>query len=92
LVTRTTEGSGSEVVHVVELAIGGVFAVEIRPVPGRNAGLDVAVVGRRVVPDAVDLIGIADLVDAAFWRLLHVLRGLGQKAQLGAAAERQECR
>ena len=53
---------GRQGVLVVFLAIGRGMADEARAVPGGDAGLVVIVVHRRVVPDAVDLIGIADLV------------------------------
>ena len=51
-----------QAVHVVLLAIGGREPVEIRAVPGGDARLVVVVVDRRVVPDAGDLVGPADLV------------------------------
>jgi len=44
--------------------------VEVGPVPRGDAGLGVVVVDRRVIPSAVNLIGVADLIEPARGRLL----------------------
>src|ERR1700679_147643 len=48
---------------VIEFAIGGVFSVKGRPIPGSDAGFVVIGLFAGVIPDAVDLIGSAHLVD-----------------------------
>src|SRR6185312_15896065 len=51
-------------IEIEHLAIGGVFAVERLAVPGGDAGLVIGPILGRVIPDAIDLIGVADLVAA----------------------------
>ena len=56
---------GRQVAAVIDFAIGGVLAVEGRAIPGGDAGLVIVRLLSRVIPDVVDLIGLADLVNAA---------------------------
>src|SRR6202034_638202 len=59
-------------IAVIEFAIGGVFSVKGRPIPGGDAGLVVIGLFAGVIPDAVDLIGTAHLVDPGrSWRFRH---------------------
>ena len=63
---------GGQTVLVVGLATGRLLPVKSRAVPGGDAGLVVLVVDMRVIPDAGDLIGLADLVARGgrrAWRL-----------------------
>ena len=53
---------GRQLVHVVDFAVGGHLAVEPRPVPRRDADLRIGEILARVIPDALNLIGSADLV------------------------------
>ena len=50
-------------VAVIDFAIGGGLAVEGRAVPGGDAGFVIIRLFARIIPDIVDLIGLADLVD-----------------------------
>src|SRR5690606_20705717 len=51
--------------HVVDLPVGGPPAVKIGAVPGGDPGLDITEILARVVPEAGDLVGPADLVGTA---------------------------
>ena len=59
---------GGQRIAVIDFAIGGVLAVEGRAVPGGDAGLVIVRLLARVIPDVVDLVGLADLVDAGIGR------------------------
>ena len=55
---------GGERLLVEDFAVGGDLAMEVRPVPGGDAGPVVGEILLRLIPDAVDLIGLAHFVDA----------------------------
>ena len=69
-----------QVVHVVGFAVGGRLAMESGAVPGGNPLLHIIVIDLRIVPDPLDLIGLAYLVEAG--RTLGSLGGLGDTAIL----------
>src|SRR3546814_5344781 len=81
---------GADLVHVEDFAVRRRLAVELRTVPGSDAGLPIFVIGLRVIPYASDLVGLADLV-AALLDLSGTtdrLRALEEKLRLGAAGKR----
>src|SRR5690606_1143012 len=55
---------GGHLVLIENLAIRRHFSVELRPVPRGDAGRIILLVLGGIIPDAVDLIGIANLVVA----------------------------
>ena len=75
---RQGQGSvrGADLVHVEDFAIGGLFAVKLRPIPGCDSGFAIAVIDLRVVPDTIDFVGVADLVPAR--RRVFLLRRFGR--------------
>ena len=82
---------GGQRVAVIHFAIGGVVAIEGRPVPGGDAGLVIVRLLARIVPDIVDLIGLADLVDPGIGRNRDGMV-LGRLGGGGAGVVLQEAR
>src|SRR3546814_19756172 len=80
---------GADLVHVEDFAVRRRLAVELRTIPGSDAGLPIFVIGLRVIPYASDLVGLADLV-AALLDLSGTtarLRALEEKLRPGAAGK-----
>ena len=59
---------GGQRIAVIHFAIGGVIAIEGRAIPGGDAGFVIVRLLARIIPDIVDLIGLADLVDPGIGR------------------------
>ncbi len=68
---------GGQAFHVEPLAIRSHAAMELRPIPGGDAGFVIARLLLGVKPAPGDLVGLADLVDAAALGQRPLLRIIG---------------